>query len=301
MEAHRRVVRLSDDVILNRYWDDRDTPREEAYLEDVTTAKRGSRPAHEVYRDLRAAAESGWDFSSRWLRDPERLETICTTSILPVDLNCFLYKLEKKIADLHALVGDMKTYETFTGYALRRKHAISRFMWNEEAGSFHDFDWELQRLRSNLTAATITPLYTSLASPAQAGRVASMVLARLLRKQGIATTELKTGQQWDEPNGWAPLQWMAIQGLADYGMRDLAQQVAKRWLTAVAKLYQGEGKLVEKYAMRDASDGAPKGGGGGEYPLQDGFGWTNGVSRMLLQMYPEHIHGLDRQNAAVNE
>lgn len=301
MEAHRRVVRLSDDIVLNRYWDDRDTPREEAYLEDVTTAKRANRPVHQVYRDLRAAAESGWDFSSRWLRDPDKLETICTTSILPVDLNCFLYKLEKKIADLHALGGDMQMYQTFTEYALRRKRAISQFMWNEDAGSFYDFEWEVQRMRSNLTAATVTPLYLSLASPEQATRVASMVRTRLLRAQGIATTELTTDQQWDEPNGWAPLQWMAIEGLANYGMRDLAQQVAKRWLTTVVKLYQREGKLVEKYAVRDADGVAPTGGGGGEYPLQDGFGWTNGVSRMLIQMYPDHAYNRCRENAGVNE
>ena len=36
--AHRRVVRLRDGTLLNRYWDDRDVPREESYREDVATA-----------------------------------------------------------------------------------------------------------------------------------------------------------------------------------------------------------------------------------------------------------------------
>src|SRR5205085_2340084 len=68
-DAAGRVVRLPDGALLNRYWDDRDTPREEAWLEDVETARACSRPAAEVFRDLRAACESGWDFSTRWLHE----------------------------------------------------------------------------------------------------------------------------------------------------------------------------------------------------------------------------------------
>ncbi|HBC25595.1 MAG TPA: alpha,alpha-trehalase, partial [Pseudomonas sp.] len=90
-EAHRRCVCLADGMVLNRYWDERATPREESYREDVETARSSCRPRHEVYRDLRAGAESGWDFSSRWLDDAHRLATIRTTSILPVDLNALLY------------------------------------------------------------------------------------------------------------------------------------------------------------------------------------------------------------------
>jgi alpha,alpha-trehalase len=85
--AHRRVVKLKNGEILNRYWDDRDTPRDESYREDLITAQASQRPAADVYRNLRAAAESGWDFSSRWLADGKTLASIRTTEILPVDLN----------------------------------------------------------------------------------------------------------------------------------------------------------------------------------------------------------------------
>src|SRR5690606_34879939 len=95
-EAHRRCVRMANGALLNRYWDDRDTPREESYREDVLTARYSNRPVHEVYRELRAAAESGWDFSSRWQSDPTKLSSIRTTSIVPVDLNSLLYKLERQ-------------------------------------------------------------------------------------------------------------------------------------------------------------------------------------------------------------
>jgi alpha,alpha-trehalase len=62
-QAYRHVIRMSDGSLLNRYWDDRDTPRDESWLEDVETAKHSGRPPNEVYRDLRAGAASGWDYS----------------------------------------------------------------------------------------------------------------------------------------------------------------------------------------------------------------------------------------------
>ncbi|SQB29840.1 trehalase [Citrobacter koseri] len=98
-EQNKRVVKLDDGTVLNRYWDDRDTPRPESWMEDITTAKSNpkTRPATEIYRDLRSAAASGWDFSSRWMDDPNQLSTIRTTSIVPVDLNALLYKLEKML------------------------------------------------------------------------------------------------------------------------------------------------------------------------------------------------------------
>ena len=95
--AHRRVVALPDGSILNRYWDDRDTPRDESYAEDVKLARASHRPARAVYRDIRAAAESGWDFGSRWFADPMDRSTIDTTEIVPIDLNSLMYGLENAI------------------------------------------------------------------------------------------------------------------------------------------------------------------------------------------------------------
>jgi len=54
------------------------------------------------------------------------------------------------------------------------------------------------------------------------------------------------------------------------------------WLNTVSNFYQLHHKLVEKY---DISGERARPGGGGEYPLQDGFGWTNGVTRKLMTMY----------------
>jgi alpha,alpha-trehalase len=293
--AHRRVVRLKDGGLLNRYWDDRDTPREESWLEDVTTARESQRDATDIYRHLRAACESGWDFSSRWLAElggptPKRpsLSTICTTDIVPVDLNAFLYKLEMKIAELSTLSGADDRGLEFQERARARKAAMLELMWNPEQGAFFDHDWRLSKQRTCLTAATVVPLFVGLADPDHAKALAATIERRLLGHGGLATSEEISAQQWDCPNGWAPLQWMAIRGLADYGHDELSQTIARRWLATVAAIYERDGKLIEKYGLRQVEQDATQAGGGGEYPLQDGFGWTNGVTAALLVDQPNH-------------
>jgi alpha,alpha-trehalase len=284
-EAHRRCVRMPDGAVLNRYWDDRDGPREESYYEDVMTARTSTRPAHDVYRDLRAAAESGWDFSSRWQDDPNSLATIRTTAIVPVDLNCLLFKLERQIARLCAQAGELLAADDFIERANVRQAAINRYFWHVSESAYMDYDWERNASRTHLTAATLFPLFVAVASPEQAAAVADTVAQRLLASGGMSTTELAdTDQQWDQPNGWAPLQWVAIEGLLNYCHNDLAIEIRRRWLTIVSELYQAEGKLVEKYILRSTLEHA----GGGEYPLQDGFGWTNGVTARLLRDDPAH-------------
>ncbi len=292
-EARRRVVRLPDGTLLNRYWDDREAPREEAYLEDVRTAQASTRPAGEVWRDLRAAAESGWDFSTRWLRSDDsgpstRLADIRTTAIVPVDLNALLFRLELVIGQLARAGGDIRTADAFRTKAHERRRAVVALMWDEAQQAFFDHDWQMGERRANLTAATVVPLFCGLAPPRCAEGLARTVRERLLAPGGLATTETPSGEQWDRPNGWAPLQWMAIQGLRAYGRRNLAQDISNRWLATVSEVYRREAKLVEKYALRPLPTDKATGGGGGEYPLQDGFGWTNGVTRRLLHEAPGH-------------
>jgi alpha,alpha-trehalase len=283
---HRRVVALADGTVLNRHWDDRCTPREEAWAEDVATAAQSDRAAPEVYRHLRATAESGWDFSSRWCREGEPgelcgdLSTTHTTDLLPVDLNCFLHELEAVIARLAQHGAHASVAREFTHRAQRRAQAMAQVFWNTKEGIFVDYDWRLQCQRRALTAATVVPLFCGLATAPQAEAVAGALAARLLAPGGLGTTEVASNEQWDRPNGWAPLQWMAVQGLARYGHTALAREIRTRWMSTVQGLFERERKLVEKYALR--ADAAPRGGGGGEYPLQDGFGWTNGVARRWL-------------------
>lgn len=260
--------------------------------EGVRSAQQSDRPAHYVYRDLRAGSESGWDFSSRWLGTYNDLSSIRTTPILPVDLNSLLYKLEMMIARLGKAKGEKMTAEEFYERAEKRRMAMDKYFWNDTQGAYFDYDWRLEQQRPNLTATTVVqwyrsvvPLFVQCASKEQAQRVAGVIQQRLLTEGGIATTEVEgSGEQWDKPNGWAPLHWMAVQGLNHYQHKDLAVTIRWRWLKVVAEIYCNEAKLVEKYVLRATTEHAT----GGEYPLQDGFGWTNGVTARFLQGDPGH-------------
>ncbi|MBX9813583.1 MAG: alpha,alpha-trehalase TreF [Sphingomonas sp.] len=279
--ACAHVVRMPDGALLNRYWDAKDVPRDESFAEDVATAETAP-DATRLWRDLRSAAESGWDFSSRWLADPQRLASIQTTAIVPVDLNSLLYAMEQRIAARCRAAGDGACATRFTQAAARRKAAIDRYLWLAVRGWYADWDRARRAPSPRLSAATLYPLFAGLAAPAQAKAVAATVRARLLAPGGLRTTEVATGQQWDRPNGWAPLQWIAIDGLARAGEAPLARAIAERWLATVNAAFVETGKMLEKY---DVEERRP--GGGGEYPLQDGFGWTNGVASALLERYPE--------------
>ncbi|MEZ0469873.1 alpha,alpha-trehalase TreF [Luteimonas salinilitoris] len=281
-QGHRRVVRLADGSLLNRYWDDCDTPREESYGRDVATAVASGRPVAEVYRNLRAGAESGWDYSSRWFADSETLETIRTIEIVPPDLNSLLYNLERTLAEAYRVAGQPDNAARLQERADERKAAMRRHLWHAGNGVFADYLWQEGRPTDNVTAATLYPLFFGIADRRQAAQVASRVRASLLQPHGLAATTVRTGEQWDLPNGWAPLQWIAIQGLDDYGERELAASIAERWIRHNIAVFRETGKLVEKYDVT----GTGGAGGGGEYELQDGFGWTNGVLRKLMALYP---------------
>jgi alpha,alpha-trehalase len=278
--AHRRVVRLADGTVLNRYWDDRATPRDEAYREDIATAQRSGRPADEVYRNLRATAESGFDFSSRWFADRRSLATVQTVDLVPVDLNSLLYQLELTLAKAYAQ--SPSEADKYRAAAQTRQQAVQRLLWNEPLQTFSDYDWRKSQLTDRLSAATFAPLFFGLATQMEADAVARTARERLLKSHGIVTTPITTTEQWDAPNGWAPLQWLAIEGLNRYGETQLAEQIAQRWVEQNIAVFKATGKLVEKYDVTSQDVAA----GGGEYPLQDGFGWTNGVLRALLEKYP---------------
>jgi alpha,alpha-trehalase len=277
-ESLARVAALPDGAVLNRYWDGRDTPRDESLHEDVATVAASGRSASLVYRALRAGAESGWDFSSRWLDEGGTLASIRTTDIIPIDLNAFLYGLEQTIVQLADMLCDDDVGRQYRRLAKRRRSAMHRWLWSDE-GFFTDFDLRTVERRRHPTAASLAPLFTGAATQAQAASVARIVSDRLLAPGGLRTTLVETGEQWDWPNGWAPLQWIAFAGLRRYGHTDLARRMAHRWIDTVETEFQRSGWLHEKYDVERRTEGA-----GGEYPPQLGFGWTNGVTAALIDL-----------------
>lgn len=277
-KAYRKAVFLKDEQLLNRYYDESESPRPEAYKEDVNTALRSGRDKKEVYRHLRSGAESGWDYSSRWFKDGQNITSIHTTEILPVDLNALLYHLEIVLAKAYR-IGKQETYaKSMEALAAKRKAIFDTYFWNEQKGFYFDYDFEAGQQKNTYSLAAVYPLFTGIASPPQAGKVAQVLEQKFLMAGGLTTTLKKSGQQWDAPNGWAPLQWMAIKGLRRYQYHELANEIKHRWVQNNERVYKNTGKLVEKYNVENVT----LKGGGGEYPLQDGFGWTNGVLLRLL-------------------
>jgi alpha,alpha-trehalase len=282
--ASRRVVLVRDNVILNRYWDEKDTPREESYREDIeTAAKIEPENKNRFYRNIRAACESGWDFTSRWFADEKNLETIRTTDIIPIDLNSIIYNIENKLAEWFSQTGEKEKTIRYKALAELRKEAVNKYFWNEESGFFFDVIPNQSEIRQTeiWSLAGAYPLFFRIASGAQAEKIAKHIEKKFLYRGGLTTTLNETAQQWDKPNGWAPLHWIIIEGLMNYRFEDLARKIANRFVNLTRKVFTKTGKMMEKYNVCDMSPDA----GGGEYPLQDGFGWTNGVTAALISKF----------------
>lgn len=283
--ANRRVVKMRDGAVLNRYWDDRPAPRPESYREDFELGETLPAARREAfYTNIRAAAESGWDFSSRWMRDTTDLRTLETTDLAPVDLNSLLYHAERTIAALRRFrnaPGDSAVAAQFDAAATTRRAALLAAAWDARTGFFYDVRWRSgERVTDRPTLAAAAPLYFGLATAEQGRAVASRLERDFLRAGGFVTTLIRSGQQWDAPNGWPPLQWMSMEGVRRFGRGDLADTARERWLALNRRTYAAVGKMTEKYDVLDLTRPA----GGGEYPTQDGFGWTNGVALALAAL-----------------
>lgn len=273
--AAERVVRMPCGAILNRYWDNLATPRTESYLEDIELARDLPQEQRaEFYRNIRAACESGWDFSSRWLADSHELASIETTEIVPVDLNCLLYRLERNLAKYHGLLNHHDQAAHFNARADARKEAIDRYFWSDQEQFYFDYQFIKQQPLNVRSLAATLPLFVDIASAQQARSVKSTLMSTFLQEGGLLTTLNATSQQWDSPNGWAPLHWFAVIGLRNYGYKEDARNVMQRWLKTVDAHFIKSGNIMEKYNVHSLDSLAD----GGEYEVQQGFGWTNGVT-----------------------
>jgi alpha,alpha-trehalase len=276
------VVVMPDGSVLNRYYDSGNWPREEAWAEDIATAAAsGRKPVEDVYHELRSGAESGWDFSSRWLADGKTLGTIHVTDIAPVDLNCLMFLMERMLATVYGLEKDTVTSNKMWMAATTRMNTIQKYCWDEKTGWFRDYDVKAKAQTSSLNLAGMFPMSFKIAREGQADSMVTVLKREFLKPGGLVTTPVETGQQWDAPNGWAPLQYMSVLGLLAYHKDSVAEDIANRWIHENTKVFKQTGKLLEKYNVVDTT----LTGGGGEYPNQDGFGWTNGVLIRFQNMF----------------
>lgn len=275
--ASKRVIKTKQGAILNRYYDSKNTPRPESYSIDIEDAENAS--VKEFYRNIRAACESGWDFSSRWFADGDAIQTIETLDIAQVDLNCLLWHLEDTLAKTSKLKNLSDKHHYFSQRAENRKKAIDQYFWDEKGKIYRDYHIKNNQKTSSESIATLYPLFLNLSNADQAKALSETLFKKFLFSGGLVTTTKNSGQQWDFPNAWAPYQWLGFLSMKNYGFHDVAEKIKNNWCSNVERVYSNTGKLMEKYNALDTETIA----GGGEYPNQDGFGWTNGVYLKLKQ------------------
>lgn len=240
-----------------------------------------------VYRHIASAAESGYDFSSRWMSNPADFSTIQTSDILPVDLNAILFKNETIIADLLERKGEWKQSACFRRRSSQRRFAMNKLMWSRRTQSWCDFNMQTGRLNSKFYISNLSPLWMGVTPPKN--NPTKLVLIKhenLLNKFecGIPVSMISTDQQWDFDNVWAPNQHSMIMMLLEYD-RSAALRLARKFFSTVYEGWIKSGSIFEKYDVREVG----KRGRGGEYEVQSGFGWTNGVILSLIDTFGDDL------------
>ncbi|KAK1934992.1 Trehalase [Phytophthora citrophthora] len=281
--------------VLNRYVAHAGEPRPESYREDVRTASATSEKAS-VYDDIIASAESGWDFSSRWFKDYSTLPTICTSHVIPVELNVILHRVELNLAQFHELLGNSVAMTRFKDAAKTRAKAMDVVLWNEADGCWKDYLLDSREHSPVVSVSNYFPLWGRVADTLDSSRlekiVASLEASGLVQEGGVQTTTSVTSQQWDAPNAWPPLQDLIIESLHEartVQARSLAKRLVRTWVKAGYVAWKKTGLMFEKYNAQQLGGV----GDGGEYTPQFGFGWSNGVILTFLSKYQEYLGDVD--------
>ncbi|XP_012269017.2 trehalase-like [Athalia rosae] len=281
-------------------------PRPESYREDYRLGKtvKGDR-LDGFYNDIKAAAESGWDFSSRWFDGTNEdlvgnLSTIRTETVIPVELNALLEKNARLLAEFHLRLNNPVKAAHYATIAQDFQEAIDNVLWNEEEHMWLDYDTVKKVSKTKFYPTNLTPLYTRSYDRSRAKDLARWSVAHLEKFKildfmgGTPASTENTGEQWDYPNAWPPLQSILVLGLHGTGWEpatSVAKTLATRWLRANLAGFTEYNEMFEKY------DAISPGrfGGGGEYNVQAGFGWTNGVVMEFLDLYSDTITSEDSQ------
>ncbi len=242
------------------------------------------------YLDMLASCESGWDHSTRcgdfWL------------SHLPVDLNSILYVREMDMAAFARLLGDEPRAAGWQARAEGRAETVNRLLWDDAAGLYLDYDFVSQLRTRTPSLAAFYPLWAGLATQEQADRLVEEWLPRFLQEGGLVTAlDTQLGRQWAWPMGWAPLQWIAAEGLDRYGYQGEAREIRTRWCTTCQTHFQRTNLLWEKYDV--VSPGSS--GEGGLYGHVTGFGWTNGVFVDFARKLNPELSGADTKESPADE
>jgi alpha,alpha-trehalase len=235
----------------------------------------------DYYKGDRSLRESGFDVSSRF--GPFGA---ATHHYAPVCLNSLLYKTEKDMEQISHWLGRKADSEKWHNRAEQRRQLIFRYLWNKKAGMFYDYDFVTQQMSSYRYATTFYPLWTGLATPEQAKRVAQN-LVQFEKSGGLAMSTENSGAQWDLPYGWANIEMLAVEGLRRYGFNSDADRISYEFLSMVADNFRRDGYIVEKYNVVTRSSDVHAELG---YKMNVvGFGWTNAAFLELLHDLPKEM------------
>ncbi|CAG9773853.1 unnamed protein product [Ceutorhynchus assimilis] len=298
--SDNRTIPVEKDGVthmLAHYQSSSNTPRPEAYAEDVRTCSSYADKAAQslCYQSLKSGAETGWDFSSRWFFDDNggvdtNLTHIQAQRVIPVDLNAFLCRAFADLADFYETLGNKEKSDYWQERSDIWKKSIQMVLYDEEEGIWFDYDSQLQKARKYFFPSNYAPLWAEvydLSKKEVYGRRAAAYFVKQGVDQylgGIPTSLLQSGEQWDLTNAWPPLQEIVVLGLSKTGnsnATELASTLADRWISANMLGYEENSIMFEKY------DAVVPGrfGGGGEYTVQAGFGWTNGVAFSFIDEF----------------
>ena len=230
------------------------------------------------YQGDRSMRESGFDITSRF--GPFSADII---HYAPVCLNVLLYQMEQDIAQISEMLGQYYGIAYLQRHAEQRHQRIDRFLWDEEAGLYFDYNFRTGQRRPYEFATTFMPLWAGIASEEQAQRVVEN-LEKFEAPGGLLTSTHVSGNQWDAPFGWAPLHFFAVEGLRRYGYQQQAERVAGKFLTMTIQEFERTGTLLEKYDVERCSANVSDEIFFGYSSNEVGFGWTNGVVSEFLAM-----------------
>lgn len=274
---------------LNRYSVNTDKPRPESYFEDIDSASSclNDDCKHQIYKDKASAAESGYDFSSRWFRDPLKIETIETSNIIPVDLNSVLYRCEEIISGLCKDIGDNNCSHKFMNLAKQREKAINSLLWSKTNKFWNDYNIERNEAQSNdFYISNLTPLCFGISPPIGTPQELIDCNKDYLFKYegGTPISFIESNEQWDYPNLWPPTQHLTIMMLLKYN-RQLGLDMARRFFNTIYQGWIKHGVFYEKYDVTRIGER----GFGGEYEVQSGFGWTNGATLSIIKIFGDDL------------
>ena len=221
------------------------------------------------YTGDRSMRESGFDPSNRF--GPFSADII---NYNPVCLNSLLYLMERDAAEILRTLGRPRAARVWTARAAERRRRVNRLMWDDKDGLYFDYNFRRREVRRYHFVTTFYPLWVGLATPQQAARVAAN-LWRFECLGGLQTSDNTSGNQWDAPYGWAPMQLIAVKGLRRYGFDKEADRVSVNFLSLVLKDFIAHRTIVEKYDVAQRTSDLGTGIKFGYAANQIGFGWTN--------------------------